>query len=194
MSWRQVILRRDEHKSSCLLQNILLMYVGYQPVIVFCCQQMCKNFIGKPLELGEIRTEKLVLLRIILFLARTCAVSLARLVLMSTFKDVSKCCFHLQKQEKRVLSLVYKEAKMKLHLTQAKVKHTERWLQLQRQAPDRYEISEIQHESRAIVSPIYVCITVWVDFITVVELRAGQFICLNEKNKCQDGLISKMLL
>lgn len=67
-----------------------------------------------------------MLLRIILFLARTHAVSLARLVLMSTFKDVSKCCFHLQKEKKRVLSLVYKEAKRKLHLTQAKVKHTER--------------------------------------------------------------------
>lgn len=65
MSWRQIILRRDEHKSPFLLQNILFLYGGYQPAIVFCCQQMYKDFTGKPLELGEIRTEKLVLLRII---------------------------------------------------------------------------------------------------------------------------------
>lgn len=54
---------------------------------------MYTNPTGKPLHLGRIQSKKLALLRIILFLAKTYAVSLARLISMITSEDGSNFYF-----------------------------------------------------------------------------------------------------
>ena len=59
--------------------------LGCLTSIVLCHWQMYMNSTGKPLELGQMQSKKLVLLTIILFLARTYEVSLVRLISMTDF-------------------------------------------------------------------------------------------------------------
>lgn len=63
----------------------ILFSLGCLTSIVLCRWQMYMNSTGKPLELGQMQSKKLVLLTIILFLARTYELSLVRLISMTDF-------------------------------------------------------------------------------------------------------------
>lgn len=94
----------------------IFLPLGCLTSIVLCHQQMYMNPSGKPLELSQMQGKKLVLIRIILFLARTYAVSLAMLISMITSEDVSDYCFHFAGGGgKRVQLTSQKKLKRKLH-------------------------------------------------------------------------------
>ena len=94
-------LEKTEEDRSYLAGMNTKPYIFYRIVFslgcltstVLCHLQTYMNPTGKPLELGQMQSKKLVLLRIILFLARTYAVSLARLISI-TSEDISNYCFH----------------------------------------------------------------------------------------------------
>lgn len=162
----------------------IFLSLGCLSSTVLCHQQMYMNPSGKPPELGQMQSKKPVLLRIILFLARTYAVSLARLISMITSEDISNYRFHFAGGGgKGVQFTSQKKLKRKLHWTQAKAKHVERvLLQLERQTVNRYKIPEIKYVTTVVVFPplgMHYMVGSFHGFLS--ELRTGQFICLNIK-------------